>query len=121
MIGYCQVIKAIISVGTYVNQVAIALAEVTLMEFQLWQMSLVSADNSQRVAVGAIKSLFSFAHQLGVIPANLGILVKSPQAKNRLAERILTEDEVKGMIRAAPSPRNRAIIRLLYSGGLREA
>lgn len=95
------------------------LAEVTLMEFQLWQMSLVSADNSQRVAVGAIKSLFSFAHQLGVIPANLGILVKSPQAKNRLAERILTEDEVKGMIRAAPSPRNRAIIRLLYSGGLR--
>jgi integrase/recombinase XerD len=53
------------------------LADVTLMDFQLWVMTLGSSNNSQRVAVGAIKSLFSFAKQLGVISANLGVLVKS--------------------------------------------
>ena len=95
------------------------LAEVTLMELQLWQMGLASTPNSQRVAVGAIKSFFSFAHQLGAIPANMGILIKSPKGKNKLAEKILTEQEVHIIISAATSPRNRAIICLLYYGGLR--
>ncbi|MGB5968511.1 MAG: tyrosine-type recombinase/integrase [Spirulinaceae cyanobacterium] len=95
------------------------LAEVTLMELQLWQMSLVSTNNSQRVAVGAIKSLFSFAHNLGVIPANLGILVKSPQGKNKLAEKILTQAEVQAIISEATSLRNRAVLSLLYYAGLR--
>jgi site-specific recombinase XerD len=95
------------------------LADVTLMDFQLWEMSLVSSNNSKRVAVGAIKSLFSFAKELGVISSNLGILVKPPTAKNRLAERILTEDEVRRIIDAATNNRDRTIIRLLYFAGLR--
>ena len=95
------------------------LGEITLMELQLWQMSLAGSPNSQRVAVGAIKSLFSFAHKLGAIPANLGILIKSPQSKNKLAEKILTEQEVQAIISAVTSPRNHAIICLLYYGGLR--
>ena len=95
------------------------LKDVTLMDFQLWEVSLKSSDNSKRVAVGAIKSLFSFAKELGVISSNLGILVKSPTAKNRLAERILTEEEVKSVIGKATNPRDRVIIRLLYYAGLR--
>ncbi len=95
------------------------LAEVTLSDIQAWQMSLTSSANSQRVAIGAIKSLFSFAHKLGVIPVNVGILVRSPPAKNRLAEKILTLAEVQQMIEIETNPRNRAILRMLYSGGLR--
>ena len=95
------------------------LREVTLMDFQLWEMSLKSSDNSKRVAVGAIKSLFSFAKELGVISSNLGILVKSPKAKNRLAERILSEEEVHKIINNALNLRDRTIIRLLYFAGLR--
>ena len=95
------------------------LKDITLMDFQLWEMSLKSSDNSKRVAVGAIKSLFSFAKELGVISSNLGILVKSPKAKNRLAERILTEEEVKKLKDATTNLRDRLIIRLLYAGGLR--
>lgn len=95
------------------------LGEITLMEFQLWEMSLKCSDNSKRVAVGAIKSLFSFAKELGVISSNLGILVKSPKAKISLAERILTEEEVQNLINHATNPRDKAIIRLLYYAGLR--
>lgn len=95
------------------------MSEVTLMDFQLWEMSLKCSDNSKRVAVGAIKSLFSFAKELGVISSNLGILVKSPSAKNRLAERILTEEEVHSVINNVTTQRDRVIIRLLYFAGLR--
>jgi integrase/recombinase XerD len=95
------------------------LADCTLIDIQLWVMTLSSSDNSKRVAVGAIKSLFSFAKELGVISANLGVLVKSPKAKNRLAERILTPEEVHLLINATTNQRDRAIIRLLYFAGLR--
>ncbi|MDF5731485.1 MAG: tyrosine-type recombinase/integrase [Rhizonema sp. PD38] len=95
------------------------LADCTLSDVQIWAMTLSSSNNSKRVAVGAIKSLFSFAKELGVISSNLGILVKSPKAKNRLAERILTEAEVQLVINAALNKRDRTIIRLLYFAGLR--
>ena len=95
------------------------LADCTLMDIQMWTMTLHCSENSKRVAVGAIKSLFSFAKQLGVISANLGVLVKSPKAKNRLAERILTEEGVNLLIKSTTNPRDRAIIRLLYFAGLR--
>ncbi|TBR56653.1 integrase [Westiellopsis prolifica IICB1] len=96
-----------------------ALSECTLMDIQMWSITLGGSNNSKRVAVGAIKSLFSFAKQLGVISSNLGILVKSPTAKNRLAERILTESEVQQVINNTTNGRDRAIIRLLYFAGLR--
>lgn len=96
-----------------------SLADCTLMEVQMWAMTLSSSDNSKRVAVGAIKSLFSFAKELGVISSNLGILVKSPKAKNRLAERILTEVEVQRVINSTSNERDRALVRLLYFAGLR--
>ena len=93
--------------------------DITLMDFQLWEMSLKSSDNSKRVAIGAIKSLFSFAKQLGVVSANLGVLVKSPKAKNRLAERILTQEEVHLLVDSTTSKRDRTLVRLLYFAGLR--
>ena len=95
------------------------LVQVTLSDIQAWQVSLTSSANSQRVRIGAIKSLLSFAHKLGVIPVNVGILVRSPSAPNRLAEKILTLAEVQLLIDTEINPRNRAILRMLYSGGLR--
>lgn len=104
------------------------LADCTLMDIQMWAMTLSSSDNSKRVAMGAIKSLFSFAKELGVISSNLGILVKSPKGKNRLAERILTEEEVQLIINSTTFKRDkqsllvardRTLIRLLYFAGLR--
>jgi integrase/recombinase XerD len=96
------------------------LEEVTLMDIQMWQLSLSSlAPASQRTALAAIKSLFSFGHQLGVLPFNVGKLARSPKIKENLAEKILTMAQVQLMLTMETNLRNRAILRLLYSGGLR--
>jgi integrase/recombinase XerD len=95
------------------------IAEVSLMDIQLWEITLSCSVNSKRVMIGAIKSLFAFAHKLGVISVNVGILVRSPKSKNQLAERILDENSVTQLIEAASSDRNRVILRLLYIAGLR--
>jgi len=39
--------------------------------------------------------------------------------KRKLPEEILTRDEVKKLVEAAPSPRNRALIMILYESGAR--
>lgn len=66
-----------------------------------------------------IKSLFSFAYNLGVLRVNIGSLVKKPKVKNELAERILLTEEVHRMIILEPNLRNKLILKVLYAGGLR--
>ena len=51
----------------------------------------------------------------------VGKAVKAPPVKNTLAERILAETDTLLMIRLEPNPRNRALLTLLYGGGLRIA
>jgi integrase/recombinase XerD len=71
--------------------------------------------------------LFSFAVKTGYLPANPAALVKSLKPKDALNERILSEGEVRGLIKgaknergaAAFAERNRLIIVLLYVLGLR--
>ncbi|NER93997.1 MAG: tyrosine-type recombinase/integrase [Symploca sp. SIO1B1] len=93
---------------------------VTLEELQHWQSSLERySPNTQRNALASIKSLFTFGHELGVLPFNVARIVKPPKAKDTLGERILTEVQVQKMIAMEPNPRNEAILRLLYYGCLR--
>ncbi|ACK74114.1 integrase family protein (plasmid) [Gloeothece citriformis PCC 7424] len=93
---------------------------VTLADLQLWRASLTHlAPSSQGTAMAAIKSLLSFGHQIGVLPTNVGIALKSPKVKDTLNERILNEEEVMTMIANEPDERNRVLLRLLYAGGLR--
>lgn len=96
------------------------LDEVTLLDFQTWQLTLRSmSPASQRTAIAAIKSLFSFGFELGVLPFNVGKLARTPKVKDSLAEKILTVDEVQLLFEQETNLRNRAILRLLYGGGLR--
>jgi integrase/recombinase XerD len=96
------------------------LHDITLLDIQAWQLSLsAKSPASQQTALAALKSLLSFGHQLGVLPLNVGKLARSPKVKDRLNERILSEEEVRLMLSGETQPRNRAILRLLYSGGVR--
>ncbi len=70
-------------------------------------------------ATAAIKSLLSFAQELGYINFNVGKVVKAPSVKNTLAERILPEADVIRMLEMETNPRNRALLKVLYGGGLR--
>lgn len=93
---------------------------VTLADIQGWQMTLAEfSPSGQRTAIATIKSLLSFGHKIGVLPENVGLLMRSPKARDCLNERILTELEVQTMIDLETNPRNRAILLWLYSGGLR--
>jgi integrase/recombinase XerD len=96
------------------------LRQVTLGDVQAFQDNLANlAPASQARRIKAVKSLISFAHTLGYLAFNVGAPVKAPAVKNKLAERILDERAVSEMIYSEPNPRNRALLRLLYFGGLR--
>jgi len=69
-----------------------------------------------------IKSLLSYAHELGYTRFNAGttIKVRSDIARGAaLAKRIISEVEVGLLIRAAPSKRDRMLLEVTYAGGLR--
>jgi integrase/recombinase XerD len=96
------------------------LQQVTLQDVQVFADSLVGlADNSRARTLAAVKSLLTFAHELGYVPFNVAAPVRLPKAKNTLAERILDEADVQRMIGLEPQHRNEVLLRLLYAGGLR--
>lgn len=93
---------------------------VALADIQGWQQTMVElSPSSQRTAIAIVKSLLSFGHKIGVLSENVGLQMRSPKAKDCLHERILSEQEVQSMIAAENSDRNRVILLLLYSSGLR--
>lgn len=93
---------------------------VTLADIQGWQQTMVNlSPSSQRTAIATIKSLLSFGHKIGVLSENVGLQMRSPKAKDCLHERILSEQEVQSMIAQELCDRNRVILLLLYSSGLR--
>ena len=96
------------------------LTEVTLMDIQTWQLSLSGMSNSsQRTALAVVKSLFSFGFELGVLQLNITRLARFPKVKDCLNEKILSVEQVRSMIQLETNPRNRAILLILYSCGLR--
>jgi integrase/recombinase XerD len=104
----------------FLRHAAKPLHDITLLDIQTWQLSLCGKSAaSQQTALAALKSLLSFGHQLGVLQLNVGKLARSPKVKDRLNERILSEDEVRSMLDGETQPRNRILLRLLYFAGLR--
>ena len=98
------------------------LVQVTLADIQAFSDSLEASNlerSSQGRILSAVKSLLAFGNRLGLLPVNVGAPLKTPSAKNTLAERILSEPEVQKMIFMELNPRNQAILRLLYAAGLR--
>ena len=69
--------------------------------------------------LAAIKSLFSFAHDLGYLPINTARVVKLPPVRDCRAERILSETAVHRMLALETCPRNVALLTLVYASGLR--
>src|SRR3954469_5585749 len=96
------------------------LAAVRLGDMQAYLATLGGRAPATRAnAVAALKSLFSFAQETGFLRFNVGKPVKSPSIKNTLAERIMPEADMLRMIGVESNPRNRAMLTLLYGGGLR--
>jgi integrase/recombinase XerD len=91
----------------------------TLGDLQAWASSLPGQDATRRVATAAVKSLLTFGHRIGYLPVNVGAALPLPKAKDDLAARILDRESVFRLLDRAAAPRDRALLRLLYAGGLR--
>lgn len=102
-------------VGKPIHQVT--LGDLQDYAAQLDVAGLAAATRSRRLA--AVKSLLAFGCRLGLLPVDVGQPLKLPKRKDTLAERILTEDEVKRLIAATRTERDRALVTLMYVGGLR--
>jgi integrase/recombinase XerD len=98
------------------------LSRITLTDLQRFAESLSSAGLApiSRVRVlAAVKSLFGFAFRMRHIPTNPAAELALPRYEVRLAERILGEEDVRRMLAVDSAPRDRVLLQLLYSGGLR--
>jgi len=93
---------------------------ISLPDLQDYSDSLADvglAETSQQRMLASIKSLFTFAHSIGYLQFDPAKALKLPKTKDRLAERILSEEEIIRMIALEPNIRNRAFLRLLYFSG----
>jgi integrase/recombinase XerD len=91
-----------------------------LSDLQRYADSLVGAPASRGRRLKTLKSLLSFATRMGYLPFNAGAAIHGPALEQKLAERILSERQVFALLEAVEDrPRDHALIRLLYNGGLR--
>ena len=98
------------------------LDEVKLEDILLWLESFQLRGKSQNTInnkLAAIKSLFSFGVKTGYLEINPASMIKTIKTKDALNERILLDKEVKELINAASTERDRLILILLYILGLR--
>lgn len=96
------------------------LSETTLADLQAYADQLTGGPSTRGRRLMAVKSLISFAATLGYLPFNVGAALRAPKSENKLAERILAENQVFALLQAVEGhPRDHALIRLLYNGGLR--
>jgi integrase/recombinase XerD len=96
------------------------LREVRLGDLHDYLESLADRAPATRARlVAVVKSLFTFGSKLGYFPFNTAAPVIAPKVKDTLAERILSEVEVLGLLAADRDPRNHALLRLLYGSGAR--
>ena len=101
------------------------LASITLTDMQdyadLMKRLHPEEESTQAQYLATVKSLFTFAHKLGFLTFNVGAALQLPQAKNKLAERILDQTQLhKILIQAEKStPRNYLLILLLYASACR--
>jgi site-specific recombinase XerD len=73
---------------------------------QAYQDSLAGlATASQARRLSSVKSLLSFGHKTGYLAVNVGAPIRLPKIKQRLAERILSEDDVLQMLALERQPR----------------
>ena len=110
------------TVEKFIQFVDKPLIEVKLEDLQLWERGLKARFKDTTVAnkVLVIKSLFSFCVRVGYLTLNVGSFLKTPKAKETIAERILDVSDVRGLIKyGVKNERDRLMLSLMYGCGLR--
>ena len=88
-----------------------------LQDFAATLTHLAAPTQARRLA--AIKSLISLGCRLRYLTLDVGAPLQSPAIKNKLAERIMSEEEMQRLLWAVKRPRDVVLLRLMYGAGLR--
>jgi integrase/recombinase XerD len=109
-------------IADFLRYVGTPLRNMTLGQLQcytdhLHEKNLSPASIKRKIA--SIKSLFTFSHKIGYLMFDVGKPLKTPACRDKLAERILSEEEVQTIISSVKNKRNRLIIKTLYYTGIR--
>jgi len=66
-----------------------------------------------------VQSLYHFARGTGYVSLNVGAFIRIPQAKRKLAQRILSEAQVHSIMAQEKDPRNHTLLRFFYYSAAR--
>ena len=111
-----------LNIKQFLDFVGCALSEVLIEDLQQYIRMLEMKGNQPSTIKGklsVVKSLFSFAFQVGYITSNVAVLVSSPKVHKRTASMRINHDEIKKMVDGANSLRDKLIIKMMYFLGLR--
>lgn len=97
------------------------LKDLTLEDITLWlkRLKLTYKSSTQNNKIVTIKSLMTFCYKIGYLDKDLGIVLKAKPVKDDLNEKCLSLDEVRNVIKATEKMRDRLMLTLMFSLGLR--
>ena len=113
-------IRAYLShIGQALDYIGKADEDITYLDLIDWKASISDLSSSTvALKVASIHSYFQFLKNANVITEDPSEGIKRPEIKNKVKP-YMTEDDVKAMIEAARTPRDRAMVRFLVSTGVR--
>jgi integrase/recombinase XerD len=108
-------------IGKFRKAVPKPFREVILADIQGWSLAMQAVNQASSVTrrLTSVRSLFKFAHSIGYLQWNVAAAISAPPVEDKLAQRILTEDQVRRLLSALRNPRDNTLLRLLYIAGLR--
>lgn len=98
---------------------AVPLRDVTLPLLRQYEQTLRVGHARKMRILACIKSLLTYGERLGYLPYNVGKAITLSKVPDQRGRRYLKEEEVIRLLALERDSRNHALIRLLYSGGLR--
>ncbi len=110
---YCRIGNA------FMASIGKPLQAISYPDLANWVNGLTGSINTQRLQVNVVRSLFSFAHELGYIRVNPALLIEPPAPEETKHRKMLSEEDVIKLVNSGLSARDEAILRVLYSSGMR--
>ena len=106
-------------IGQALDYIGKADEDITYLDLIDWKASISDLSSSTvALKVASIHSYFQFLKSAKIITEDPSEDLKRPEIKNKVKP-YMTEDDVKAMIKAARTPRDRAMVRFLVSTGVR--
>ena len=79
--------------------------------------SLYTSDHTVKLKLNAVKSLLTFAQEVGYIRFNVAKVVKAPKAETVIEDKVLSEAQVFDLLAKTTNQRDNLLIRLMYASG----